>query len=300
LIQQDPNDTQDFQESRVPTAYGLDLAGYGTGRSSLCRAEIRSPDLISVEILEGSIFSRAFATGALLDEIVQEEVAVLRQLLREGTLYVDVPIDLQGLPCPRDARYVWQLVRRPVDEAFRGLAPLADSIGWIVARFRWSLERLSETEGHVLGSRVFETYPAASLNLIGERFRGYRGRCQFDGKCWRADTSSIAGAASAQRAKCLAEIANELNISPAGSPSSLSGYEISHDDLDAIICAVTGIAAPSGRLEGVSLADRLSNCLGERYSDFVATPPTGYVLLKEHPNRRIELSRRKFPYLPPA
>src|SRR5438477_3337874 len=78
------------------------------------------------------------------------------------------------------ALYYWQLVKRPVDHIFKALEPLASNLGFAVARISHLLGRLAaDNAGLMLGENLFETYPAATLQLVwhtnkltGEKYKG--------------------------------------------------------------------------------------------------------------------------------
>jgi hypothetical protein len=111
-----------------------------------------------------------------LSAVVSEERRLLENCCRIGPVIVDVPIDLQCLPkvVDRLERYeacrYWQLVMRPVDFALNGLKPLADNIGFPVARLANVLSGLAGSKTVVLGETLFETYPAASLDFLKETY----------------------------------------------------------------------------------------------------------------------------------
>src|SRR5215203_779950 len=103
---------EDWEER---TAFGLDLAGYSSGRSALVCASSRSPGEVEATVYRGHAFSTRPGPGKPLAPVVAREAELLAACLRCAPLYADVPIDLQGLPCQRRAVYAWQLVKRPVD-----------------------------------------------------------------------------------------------------------------------------------------------------------------------------------------
>jgi len=55
----------------------------------------------------------------------------------ENHLYVDIPIDFQGLPRVRNPLFVWQTKLRVVDYLFGGLPPFASFIGSQTADFHF-------------------------------------------------------------------------------------------------------------------------------------------------------------------
>ena len=154
-------------------AYGLDLAGYSTGKSALARADYEcSNGTVQVRIM--SISKNPFAVKrkrkCVLD--VTRERDWIESRLAKSRLCVDIPIDLQGLmgldPSPerdgwRGTPFLWEQTLRPVDYAFDALPPLADRIGSPVARFRTILTKGQRNQ---LGHRLRETYPRARPQAI--------------------------------------------------------------------------------------------------------------------------------------
>jgi hypothetical protein len=240
-------------------------------------------DRIEVTILEHHPFAVNQTGRAMLAPALAADQEAVECCLKHGNLIVDVPIDLQGLPDATGGRFVWELTKRPVDMAFDALPPLADRIGATVARFRRVLQDI-DGDASTLGQRVWESYPAASLTLLGLPTRGYKGTTAFnDVSRWRADGKDAP----------LADVLTSLGW------SSSPGVQINDDEFDAILCALTGIVNADGRLEGADLEneilDRLSERGGECQSrDFPATPPRGYVLLRHLPSLPVVVTRRPF------
>lgn len=152
-------------------SFGWDLAGYGSSYSAFCHAA-QDGDSVGVTVLECDAICRpGLGMSAEVFEIAIDEAELLKRCCAIAPLVVDVPIDLAPLPdllshkpvCP--ARYYWQLVRRPVDHALGALTPLADRIGYAVARLA-NLLRSLEDSPVKLNATLFETYPAANLELL--------------------------------------------------------------------------------------------------------------------------------------
>jgi hypothetical protein len=256
-------------------AWGLDIAGHSTGKSGLARA-MRQGGQISVQVHRGHPLAAALAGDDLLEDQVAREVDLLRRCLEQGHLYVDIPIDLQGLPSVATPRYPWQLCRRPVDQAVGGMPPLADRIGAPVARFRYLLRRLEELIGApLLGARVFETYPAASLKEMGLHAKGYKGKsvARFVDGAWSGEDN----------AAVLAKLAMDLGLHAA------HGTSLTDDDLDAVVCALSGLGA---QFRGPALLARVEAKLGAPGPTPWALP-AGYVLLTAAPSRRIDVEVRE-------
>ncbi len=116
------------------TAFGLDIAGYSEGKSGFVQADRKDDNSIEITIFQGHAFSEKHDTRTSLEHIAEREKELLISCCKKGRLLVDIPIDLQGLPYPNNVRFIWELVKRPVDFAFDALPPLADRIGSPVAR----------------------------------------------------------------------------------------------------------------------------------------------------------------------
>jgi hypothetical protein len=273
-------------------AFGLDLAGYTSGKSGFARAARRTDGTIRVRVFQGHAFSRKLAGhDPGFSEVVNQERALVRRCLASGTLYVDVPIDLQGLPVVAEPRYAWQLIKRPVDYAIGGLPALASLIGAPAARFLNVLREIDSLE-NLLGSVVFETYPAASLDAMALPSKGYKGQ-----------TISISGAEVAViqcpqgKEPRLDVIARGLNL------RSETENVLSDDDVDAIVCALTGVLDEDHRLQGHALLEIVrrqlreklggdARLLAERMGQ-VEMLPQGYVLLGLRPDRPIWVSTQQ-------
>ncbi len=270
-------------------AFGLDLAGYTSGKSGFARAERLTDGTIRVTVFRDHAFRRKLAgRDPGFAQVVRQERELVRRCLESGALYVDVPIDLQGLPIVAAPVYAWQLTKRPVDYAIGGLPALASWIGSPTARFLNVLQGIDSPE-NLLGSVVFETYPAASLEAMGLPAKGYKGQ-----------TIRISGAEVTVvhhprgREPKLDRIARGLNL------RSETEAVLNDDDVDAIVCALTGVLEEDCRLQGRTLSNivraRLLAKLGlearvlEGQMGQAELLPRGYVLLGSRPDRPIRVS----------
>lgn len=138
--------------------FGIDLAGYTTGGTSLAAIETEG-QAARVTLLRGSALSLKRDSADVLSEVLTQEASVMRRCLTLGPVAVDIPVDLQGLPNVDRAEFIWQLTRRPIDRAERGMAPFADRIGAPVARFRAIMQHAKLDDA--LRRNLFETYPTA-------------------------------------------------------------------------------------------------------------------------------------------
>ncbi|MBF0293498.1 MAG: hypothetical protein HQK86_15225 [Nitrospinae bacterium] len=261
----------------MKNSFGLDLAGYSTGRSTLAMA-YKDKKEIHVDILNGHQFEKKFEGKNKLDNMTKGELACIQCLLQKGNLYIDIPIDLQGLPHPSKPQYIWELRKRPIDEHLDGLPPLADKIGSPVARMQniWSLLRKQSGEDP-LAESIFETYPAASLSKSEHDSEGYKGTAEYSDSTWKGKLSSK-GDEKKENVK-LADILNNLSW------TADEGFPLNHDEFDAAICALTGLGK---QLKGNALQKEMNDKLEGNYS-----LPRGYVLLKEIP-KNVILDRRNY------
>jgi hypothetical protein len=246
-------------------AYGLDLAGYSTKGSALAKAE-RTGDDITVTIMRGNVFANQAAGTDNLATVSNPEVNELKRLMKDAPVYVDVPIDLQGLPAPEAADKVADLTKRPIDQALGALPPLADKIGSYVARMQHLRRRLTADLGEdPLGKTLFETYPAASLKQSGHSSEGYKGTAEFDGTQW----IGVGAKKDADQKKnnTLAGLLNDLQWKAA------KDFRLVHDEFDAAVCALTGF---DNQLKGEDL--KTTALLANDQS-----LPAGYVILKSLP-----------------
>jgi hypothetical protein len=200
--------------------FGIDLAGYTTGKTSLAVVEIAGRRA-KATLLRGSALSVKRESSAALKDILRQEVAVLRLCLAVGPVAVDIPIDLQDLNNPDRAEYIWQLTLRPIDRAVRAMPPLADRIGAPAARFA-AIMREGKFAGF-LGKTLFEAYPAGTLKTLKIGANGYKG---------------------ASGTAALGSLCKTLKVEP----------RVSNDhDIDAILCAITAAAAADAVHDGKAL-----------------------------------------------
>lgn len=245
-------------------AYGLDLAGYSTKGSALAKAE-RTGESITVTIMRGNVFANQAAGTDNLAAASNPEVNELKRLMKDAPVYVDVPIDLQGLPAPTDATKVADLTKRPIDQALGALPPLADKIGSYVARMQHLRRRLTADLGRdPLGDDLFETYPAASLKQSGHSSEGYKGTAVFASGMWAGEPAE--GEAEQKKNNKLADLLNALKW------TASAGLKLIHDEFDAALCAITGVGQ---RIEGRDLA--------QEYPATADSLPKGYAVLASIP-----------------
>jgi hypothetical protein len=268
---------------QVNAAFGLDLSGYGTGKSSFARADRLTDETILVTVFKDHPFQKKFHGRDMLNGDTHGELEALRLCEAVGPIFIDVPIDLQGLPVVDENCFVWELTQRPVDKAFGALPALADRIGYPFARFQRLLSGLRAGGEDPLDDWLFETYPAGSLKNLNFPPKGYKGH---DAHCKNGKWSG---------GGTIAQIAEGLRLRADGE------LHLTDDDLDAVICAVTGVADGQHRLEGDALSQEIRKNLlketPEQYHSRLRTnPPRGYVLLKApFPGSiSIQVERRSF------
>jgi hypothetical protein len=165
-----------------------------------------------------------------------------------------------------------------VDRTFGALPPLADRIGSVVARFSNLLRAYRSGHDEPLGRSLFETYPADSLRLLGWPHKGYK---EKDNRTTFRDGQWIGRGPKGER---LAEIASRLGL------IAEPGTELDHDELDAVICSLTGVLDDECLLRDGNLEHVISESLGNQRVN--SAPPRGYVLLKEYP-RELEIRLEK-------
>lgn len=246
----------------MKVGFGLDLAGFSNHRGTVL-AEIEVEDSQArVILLTKSPFSRRLNYGNFVSRLRDETVA-LKALIEIGPIAVDVPIDLQGLPLEHVVE-PWELTKRPVDKVLDGLPPLASWLGACVARFAAIMP--SDLRQKELGVRIFETYPAASLQRLF-------GKNDSDVTRYKlADKKKVEVAAGARR-----RLFERLGV-------ECDGPALNHDELDATICALAAIATPDQLM-----TEKEYGLPGRK------ALPTGYrVLNKAGPFEHIRVSRKPF------
>jgi len=142
----------------MTTGFGIDLGAFGRRRGTAIAAARRSEKGVLLCVLEGTVFDNVFAGPERVDEQLCSERELLIDLLKWGQVAVDVPLDLQKLPCTKMPTWNWELTLRPVDKAFQAMPPLASFLGHCVARFQCHFRAL-QTQA------LLETYPAGSREL---------------------------------------------------------------------------------------------------------------------------------------
>ncbi|MCQ6963683.1 hypothetical protein PV02_11620 [Methanolobus chelungpuianus] len=214
-----------------------------------------------------------------ISEIIGQEVDIFKACCRNSFLFVDVPIDLQNLPFIKNAVYSWQLSKRPVDYAFNALPPFADRIGATVVRFSNINSIINDDIGNQCGTRIFETYPAASLKQIGLNNSNYKNSIiSFEDNEWKGDIK-------------LAAIAQGLGF------VSNKQISLNDDEIDASICALTGVLSSINLLKdnelGIKIKTEIETKIGSNpFENTNFEPPKGYVLIKSLPEVEITLKKK--------
>jgi hypothetical protein len=255
----------------MKTSYGLDLAGFSTGKSALAKATFDEGAGFRVVVYRTHPFSWRLEGRDRIGQQLADERKLIQNL---APLYIDVPIDLQGLPTPDHFTFTWELTKRPVDFALAALPPLADRIGTPVARVQ---NALREVAPDILGNRIFETYPKASLvNILGE-LPSYKAQTASfsDGK-WIGEGG-------------LAEILRKLKV------RAEKGTVLNDDHLDAMICSLTGVVDPGDLLQGEELMQEVQQRLERKVravdrQHLATTLPRGYVLLRSLPKHGLHVT----------
>ena len=245
----------------MKSAYGLDLAGYSTGKSSLAKASFDESTGISVTVYRRHAFAEKLEGWQTVDPLAGRERQLLSSL---RPMYIDVPIDLQDLLFLTAIRFAWQLTKRPVDFVYNALPPLADRLGSPVAR----LASLLGDDRTAVGVGLFETYPAASLiPMLGTK-PSYKGKTaqRLQGQ-WIGDGG-------------LAEVLRNLDV------EADEGVVVNDDHFDAAICAITGVLPEDYLLQGPELEryirSRMEVLVGHQAQALpTIKEPRGYVLIRK-------------------
>ena len=155
------------------SSFGWDLAAYGeSSYSALCEGKLDESRFTATMLRCNAISNPKLVMTLNLSETVANERRVLVACCAKAEFFVDIPIDLRPLldvvnfSSKFTANNYWQLVRRPIDQALGGLTPLADFIGYPVARIANLLRGFKDPGPVELNRTLFETYPAANLELI--------------------------------------------------------------------------------------------------------------------------------------
>jgi hypothetical protein len=253
----------------VTVGFGLDLAGFSNHRGTVLAKIGPSESGAEVFLLTGSPFGSPLDGSNFADRL-NKEATTLRALLEVGPLAVDVPIDLQDLPLQLQALPTkritdpWELTKRPVDEAFDGLAPLASWLGACVARFAAIMPK--EVREKELGVRLFETYPAAVLQQLF-------GKNDSDVEQYKLADKKKAEIAVAARLRLCRRLGLECD-----------GAALTHDELDAVLCTFVAVATPDQWLSEKEYRLKGSKKL-----------PDGYRLLgKQMEFQSVKVSRKPF------
>ena len=249
-------------------AVGVDLAGLGgknTAQSLVKRQSSPTeahPDLHATILAQGlseNLDGDAQAAAALLND-----ANILRDWAEETPIVIDCPLDLQGLPDPADALWIWQLRLRPIDRLFSAMAPLADMIGAVVARARATL-RHGNLMG-ALGHTIFESYPAALLqrkDLPSPKSWS----TMIDANGAITDIRST----SDRNAEQMRTLHNNVTILCGGLRLRAEAdlVRITDHELDAVICGVVALTPHPADLDGE---------LEQRFPGRRFVPPCGYLM----------------------
>ncbi|MBO2945651.1 DUF429 domain-containing protein [Paenibacillus sp. F411] len=235
-----------LNSKRAITAFGIDMGAFGTSEKTILVRADRIDSTIYLTVYEENPLQVKPNSSGKLDEVKKITKTFFESIKKSGKrLFIDVPIDLQGLPHCIDPIYDWQTYKRPVDRAFEGQAPLARDIGTHVARFSFLFYQnyTSRERESTLGSTVFETYPRATLQRLGLKYEKYKSDrakryvSQIFSKrnsLWEATPGN-----DNPNSRNLRYNVNMLRLKQIGKKVILGD-----DQFDAIICAITGVLVP--------------------------------------------------------
>jgi hypothetical protein len=268
-------------------AFGLDLSGYSSGRTTLARVALRSDGTADADVFEVSQFGRKLSRNDLVEAALRDDRELIEACLNIGPLAVDVPIDLQGLPDPQDVKWLWQQTMRPIDFAFDALPPLADRIGAPVARFR-NVLRESPAARTRLGQGLYETYPAACLEVLQIPHSPYKGsNVTMSNGTW---SGVFEKKKKRETEPCIAKIAKELGF------YGDSSLQLTDDEVDSVICALSATTADGEGIFGGELdaliGARLREKLGAQIGNYMFSAPSGYTLPRSRIANAIRVRKR--------
>lgn len=283
-------------------SYGWDLAGYGSSGSAFCRATRKGSRIDAVILSSKAICRPCHKIDSSIVETVDLEVRLLEACASQGRIFIDVPIHMQSLSsvidfeCEHPVEFYWQLVKRPVDHVFTALEPLASNLGFATARIANILGRISKATLE-LDRNLFETYPAATLDLLAcghkwtsvEKYKGGKAHYQGDWQGIESEKDSETARKKEQgKNDGLASLANRLNF------TAEDEFLINDDEFDAVLCAATGCLDESWKWKN-SLADYIRSSLTEKHPNndwSKIESPLGYVVFDNVPEElQINVSR---------
>jgi len=130
----------------------------------------------------------------------------------------------------------------------------------------------------LIGTRIFETYPAEALRNLGLPSTGYKNQsATMLNSVWQGEQ--------------LADICRGLDL------QADDGFGINDDEADALLCALAGVASPDGVLAGEALAADLTARIRTRIPDWQPIgdiAPPGFVILGGRPAEEIHLRREVY------
>lgn len=172
--------------------WGIDIAGR-TGNNGVAKGEFEG------STLEITIYTNnGFTVKKGRDYDYAEDI--FTKILRSNSiLVIDTALDLQKLGNWKELfekiKENWEEVKRPIDYAYKGLTPLADLFGAGVVRTHRFLSSFDKNwQNNLLGTSVYETYPAAILRELSEKSNlevfptGYKGKVAVLGEnSWQGE-----------------------------------------------------------------------------------------------------------------
>lgn len=276
----------------MDVSYGIDLAGYSTGKTRIARLQkdANGSDVHASLLTSGALLKKRDGNHKYFQTIIQEELDELVGFLKEGSIYVDIPVDLQQLGRWRAFENLWEQTNRPIDYALNAMPPLADRIGSPVARFQTILAYGRTLGGaydisKLVGKTIFETYPAASLKFSNIKAQGYKNSTAIwqDG-AWVIKSITKENEPSQQ---AFSRILKWLCCEAVS-----EGFELTNDDLDAIIAALPGIVPAQCLIGNQELEDIIRRHLEEKQTTTQQSLlPNGFAIIKHQPFSRITVNR---------
>ncbi len=207
-------------------SYGLNIAE--DVRHSIVIAEAtQTTDGVKIELIKNHAFKMNRFMVDSFKYRTDEEKVLLQEINKIGNLYLNAPLDLQGMPLDKLPKNEWELSSRAIDRVYQRLVTTGKLIAPVEQRLRLMLKPYKEK----LPFGAFETDPALILEESGYKSMKHKGCSIFVRGSWSPNNS-------------LSAVLNDLNW------SAENGERFSYADLGASLCALTGISSSHVDVQG--------------------------------------------------
>lgn len=241
-------------------AYGIDYSGLmSSNEKTACYvlevSKVRGSPVLRATKVDDLSHAMPRQSPRSIDDYLAAEFRLFLRAKKEGApVVIDAAVDNDTLLSKDGQKFFdWELTKRPVDFITGGQSPNSSLFGHLTARIQAVQAKQNGRSRIILGRHLFECYPRAALfcvtqkTLSFERLRKYApghsgGRAEWVNGSWIRDPASPP--ADSRRNSAVARICNALRISPGASHR----HFIESHDLDAIICAITGLLRPRAHL----------------------------------------------------